>query len=250
MPRITDDSLEQHQLPTGQFGYSAASLDELGATEYTLATIVQDISGSVAPYESEMEAALKEVVKACKFSPRADNLMLRLLLFEDSLSETHGFKLLEECNIDDYNDCLRPGGTTALFDASENAISATADYGKQLADNDYTTNAIIFIITDGCDNASTLTATEVKKALAKLVQSELVESVITVLIGVGADNNPVVKDMLDQFAKDAELTQFIALGDANAKTLAKLAEFISKSISAQSQALGTGGASQPISLNI
>lgn len=38
--------------------------------------------------------------------------------------------------------------------------------------------------------------------------------------------------------------------DADAKTLAKLSEFVIKSISAQSQALGTGGPSEPTSLSI
>jgi hypothetical protein len=36
------------------------------------------------------------------------------------------------------------------------------------------------------------------------------------------------------------------MGDADSATLARLAEFVSRSISAQSQALGTGGSSQAL----
>ena len=248
MPRLnTSTNLSQHKLPTGHYGYSAVRLDQLGASEYTLVTIVQDVSSSVSDFKKEMEAALKEVITACKFSPRADNLMIRFVQFNQKLTESHGFKLLEQCNPDDYNDCLNIGGMTALFDSAENAVQATIDYAKQLAANDFNVNAIVFIITDGCDNESVMNAQDVKKATAAAMKEESLESVVSVLIAVGMQD-PGSKQALDNFHKQAGITQFIDVGDANAKTLAKLAAFISKSISAQSQSLGTGGASNQLSL--
>ena len=41
-------------------------------------------------------------------------------------------------------------------------------------------------------------------------------------------------------------TQYVAIADANATTIAKLGDFVSRSISSQSQALGTGGPSQSL----
>jgi uncharacterized protein YegL len=249
MPRLTDDSLETHDIGS-HYGYSAERLEELGATEYTLVAIVQDESPSVSAFKDEMEKALREVIKACKFSPRADNLMLRLITFANDVEEFHGFKLLENCNLDDYNNCLTCHGMTALHDASEGAIKAMGDYAKQLADNDFQVNGIVFIVTDGLDNASRLaTPKSVRKALEKLVHDEALESIVTVLIGVNVAD-PQVTDYLETFKAEAGLTQFVAIKEANAKTLAKLAEFVSKSISAQSQSLGTGGPSQPVSLSI
>jgi hypothetical protein len=58
-----------------------------------------------------------------------------------------------------------------------------------------------------------------------------------------------MKAYLDNFKRQAGFTQMVALDDANDKTLAKLAAFVSKSISAQSAALGTGGTSQSLSIN-
>ena len=137
MPKLNNDNLEQHTLPTGSYGYSAVSLNELGATEYTIVTIVQDTSSSVQRFKPEMEKAIAEIVKACRFSPRADNLLIRLTTFDSNMDEIHGFKLLSECNQDDYLDCLNVGGMTALFDATENAITATTDYAKTLTENDF-----------------------------------------------------------------------------------------------------------------
>jgi uncharacterized protein YegL len=241
MPRI-NDGLDQHKLPTGSYGYSAIGLDKLLATEYTLCTIIQDASGSVSSYRKEMESAIKEIIKACQQSPRADNLLLRIVLFSDDVEEIHGFKLLSQCNLSDYDNCIKIKGMTALYDAAENAIAATGDYAKQLSGSDFSANAIVFINTDGCDNQSALGPDSVKKTLMKIVKSEYLESIITVLVGVGTGYDPDIGKQLSKFATEAQLTQYVELKDATAKTLAKLAAFVSKSISAQSNAIGTGSA--------
>ena len=115
MPILNDASLEQVTLPNSHYGYSATRLEELGATEYTVVTVACDVSGSTAPFICEMEAAIARIVQACKSSPRADNLLLRLVAFDDTLAELHGFKLLENCHLADYGGVLRAGGTTALY---------------------------------------------------------------------------------------------------------------------------------------
>ena len=250
MPKLNDSNMVQGKLPTGSYGYSHTSLDELGATEYTLVTIVVDQSGSVSPFKSDMEAAIKEVVKSCAHSPRADNLMLRLVGFDNSVVEIHGFKLLENCNLADYDHCMTIGGATALYDASENSVVATTDYSKKLVDNDFNTNGIVFIITDGDDNNSAMNSASVGKAVQKAMATEALESIVTVLIGVGTVSNPGLSTRLDQFKNDSGLSQYVEIGNANAKTLAKLAAFVSKSISSQSQSLGSGVASTPIPLDL
>ena len=245
MPIINDPNLDQINLPNSHYGYSATRLDELGATEYTVVTIVCDVSGSTATFTFDMEAAITGIVQACKLSPRADNLLLRLVVFDDTLNELHGFKLLENCDLVHYGGILRPGGSTALYDATENAVISTINYGQKLLAGDFSANAIFFVITDGVDNASRVPPKKVKEALSKAVTSEALESVVSVLIGVNVQI-PQVGSYLKQFQTEAGFTQYIELDKADAKTLARLAEFVSKSISAQSQALGTGGSSQSL----
>ncbi len=239
MPVINNTDLDQIALPNSHYGYSATRLDDLGATEYTIATIVCDVSGSTFAFIAEMESAITKIVQACKFSPRADNLLLRLITFDDNLRELHGFKLLENCNLVDYGGVLQSGGSTALYDATENAIESTINYGQKLSAGDYSANAIFFVITDGMDNVSRSTAKSVHKALSRAVTSEALESVVSLLIGVDVQD-PQVSLYLKQFYSDAGFTQYIEVDKADTKTLARLAEFVSQSISAQSQALGTG----------
>lgn len=247
MPRFTDD-MSTNIIQGTNFQYSAVKLEHLGATEYTLVTIVNDVSGSVAKYKKEMENCLKEIITACRRSPRSDNLMIRFLTFNEKGEEIHGYKLLTDCNPDDYNNSLKVGGMTALYDACYNAFKATESYGKVLTDNDFDVNGITFIITDGADNSSTMTENSVNDAIKGIMQNEFLESFVSVLIGVDID--PRVDQYLKDFHTNAGLTQYINLGDANEKKLAKLAEFVSKSISSQSSSLGTGKASNQTSLTI
>jgi hypothetical protein len=117
MPKLGDlnADLEKQKMPTGHYQFSAQRISDLGASEYTLVTLVVDVSGSTEKFRPEMTNCIKEVLKSCKYSPRSDNLMFRLVRFSNDVQEVHGFKLLENCNADDYNDALNvPGGLTAL----------------------------------------------------------------------------------------------------------------------------------------
>lgn len=248
--KLTDANLEQRKLSVGQYGFSHTKLADLGASEYTLVTIVQDVSGSVKDFKKDMEECIKSVMSACKFSERADNLLVRLVTFTSrgdrpAVEEIHGFKLLEKCNLDDYTDCLQPGGNTPLFDATENAIRATMTYGRDLIAQEYSANGIVIIISDGDDNNSTFKAHHCATAGKEAVSQETLESFVSILIGVNV-KDPHIGQRLAQFQAEAGLTQYVEMTNATPKTLAKLADFISKSISSQSKALGTGGPSQPI----
>lgn len=245
MPLLNDSDMESRDLPTGQYGYSATRVEHLGASEYTLVTIVADVSPSVSPFISEIEAALREIVQACKYSPRSDYLLIRLVAFAGSLQEIHGFKLLEQCQLDDYRGVLRVEGATALYDAAENCISAVSAYGKQLSDADFGANGIVFVLTDGEDNASKRKVRHVRDALQKALKEESLESLLSILVGVNVQD-PRIGAYLQDFKNEAGFTKYVELGNATAKTLAKLADFVSRSISAQSQALGTGSASQSL----
>lgn len=231
----------------GNFGYSAVGIKDLQSSEYTLVTIVVDRSSSVAGFKDELTKCLKEIVQACKFSPRADNLLVRIVQFGSTLDEIHGFKMLSAINPDDYDSALVVGGMTALNDASFASVNATLDYGKQLTDQDFSCNAIVFVLTDGAENVSVMTADAVKDVLAKATKNEQLESLVSILVGVNV-SDPSLAQLLADFQKAVGFTDFQKIEDASAKSLAKLAKFVSKSISAQSQALGTGGPSQPLTI--
>jgi NAD kinase len=136
---------------------------------------------------------------------------------------------------------------TALMDAVLNSIEATEGYAKQLVAMDYACNSIMFVITDGDENDSKVCSSTdvIKQAIKKIRVKETLESFTSVLIGVGDD--PTIQDTLQRFKDDSGMDQFVAMGAATPGKLAKLADFVSKSISSTSQALKTGQASQPLS---
>lgn len=245
MPILSCDDMTRHADGTG-YGFSAKRIDSLGASEYTLVAVATDVSGSVTPFRAEIEACLKQIVRACRRSPRADNLLLRIVTFDTRVQEVHGFRPLSECNPDDYDGAIQIGGSTALFDAATNAIESVTRYGRQLVAQDFAVNGIVFVITDGEDNSSKMTVRSLKDALEQAVQGEAVESLVSVLVGVDTDARTGLNATLAAISRGAGFTQYVAIGQADDKTLAKLAAFVSRSISSQSQALGTGGPSQAL----
>ena len=248
MPKLGQDTnMETHSIGGSTFQFSATKVGTLGATEYTLVAVVQDVSGSVSGFKREMEACLKEAVRGCQRSPRADNLMLRTVLFDDQVRELHGFKPLQDCNAGDYDGCIPDGGCTALHDAAYTAIKSLTEYGRKLSEQDFSVNAVVVVITDGQDNRSKTTLSMVAQALQEARTSEALESIMPILVGVGVGGTGSQLDQyLEDFKTPAGFQQYVGLADANEKTLAKLGGFISKSISSQSKSLGSGGASQSL----
>ena len=132
MPIITSKTLFTQRLGTSGFSFSATRVGDLGASEYTLVGVAADCSSSVSPFAAEIEACIKEVVRACRRSPRADRLMLRLVTFDSKLREVHGFRPLAECPEGAYDGTIRCEGTTALHDAATTLVQSVGAYGKTL----------------------------------------------------------------------------------------------------------------------
>ncbi len=245
MPRLGTD-MDTHQIGGGNFTFSGARIANLGSTEYTLATVMVDVTGSVGGFETQLRDMLVTAVQSCQKSPRSDNLLLRVCTFssmhQNGVAEIHGFKPLGEIDASAYPP-LRVGGGTPLCDAVYSGVGATNTYGKQLMDQDFLVNAITFIITDGAENASTASMPMVKEQIAKALTGETLESHVSVLIGINAGS---YKNELTRFQTEAGITQYIDAGDVTKGRLAKLAAFVSQSVSSTSQALGTQGPSSQI----
>lgn len=238
------------QLQAGSnYKFSATKVKDLGATEYTLATMVIDTSSSVEPFAAQLEQMVKAIFKSCEKSPRRDNLMLRLTQFASGLKELHGFKLLGSIQEKDYDNVLQVGGMTALFEGVDEAIQATSTYGKQLTAQDFLVNAIVVVVTDGQNNCGSIyDPAQIKQAMDNARRSENLESITLILVGVTNDDANL-DVYLQEFKDKAEITQYVSIGKATPGKLAKLAAFVSKSVSSTSQALGSGAPSQPLTYN-
>jgi len=254
MPKLAGLSVDDVNKTVHGFQYTNVSIDKLGATEYTIVQMVADQSGSVSAFKAALEGMLKTSVDACKKSPRAENLLYRTTAFNSKyggqgcIEELHGFSLLSTLDPNQFTDSLRPNGGTPLNDATMEAVDALFDYGQKLYKQKFLCNAILFVLTDGEENASTKITdpAEIKKAIDRIRVEGIVESLRTILIGVN-DTDIRLKASLEEFRQKAGLDEYISIGDASSGKLAKLAQFVSQSVSSQSQALGTGGVSQPVS---
>jgi uncharacterized protein YegL len=110
---------------------------------------------------------------------------------------------------------------------------------------DYGCNAVLFVITDGDENSSRIgTPKKILNRIEAIRKNEKIESIKVILIGIGDEN--YVKPYLNQFQKNAHIDQFLWIGEATSGKLAKMAGFVSQSISSTSKNLGTGAASQDI----
>lgn len=250
MPILKDADLDTLNVEGIQ--YSAVNIENLGATAYTLVTIAIDRSASTNPFKREISKVLQETVNACARDDNAfrDNLLLRVITFHDDITEIHGFTEIDNIEPANYQGLLNEDGNTFLYGALENIGVATKNMAKKLYENDYTVNCILFAITDGLDNQSTdKHVNHVKILMQELEEGDsdgkFVESSLSFLIGVNIGDG-YVKDVLEGMQKDLKMTDFISLGDASEKTIAKIAKFISSSSISQSQALGSGAPSQNI----
>jgi len=245
MPRLMNDDMDNHKVAGGGgFQFSAVRPDKLGATEYTLVTIIMDVSGSVDGFKDELLKTKKAIIEACQKSPRADNLLVRDVAFNHNVEELHGFKQLNEIDVNDYEPYY-PNGTTYLYGATYSGVASTIEYGKLLVDQDFDVNGAVYIITDGLNNIDGVEPKDIKDLIMQSKKDEDgIESMITILVGLGDDTN--VSRALTRFKDEANLTQFVDVGEATPGKLAKLAQFVSQSISSQSQSLGSGSASVPL----
>lgn len=257
MPRLDtyDDNMEQMNVPgPGTFTFSAVKPEDLGASDYTLVTLVIDNTGSVTAFAPKLLKTVKAIIKACKKSPRAENLMVRYIVFNTQITEIHGFKELHSIDPDnDYKE-LTPRSMTALFDASYSGIASTLTYAETLTSQDFNVNGAVYIVTDGDDNDSSMSKYEIKKLIDEAQRGEKIESLITILVGLkdpnvsGDDWTTRISQKLEDFKNQAGLTQYVDVGDATEGKLAKLAEFVSESVSSQSNSLNNGTSSVPINV--
>ena len=72
-------------------GNKQAMEDLQDSDEYTLANVVVDCSGSTSGFTDSLEKMLETIFGALQKSPRAENLLLRVSKFDDSIEEVHGF---------------------------------------------------------------------------------------------------------------------------------------------------------------
>jgi len=240
----------EFQIPeNNSFGFSGIDPDDLinPEDEYTLVSIAEDVSPSTSNLRAAMAAGMKTVNLACKKDPRSDKLMMHATRFGARINEIHGFKPVNDIDENGYKPSPTIGGSTCLYDAIYNAISACSHYAEILdARGDISSNAIVFVFTDGMDNSSSIGPKTILDKLQEIRMKEILESLKIIILGFNdpAYSGSSVANYLKQLVDDLGLDQYVDIGSMTPAQAAKVFGFVSQSISSQSQHLGTGGPSQ------
>lgn len=234
------------------FQFSAVEIGDLSGDGYTIANILVDETGSVGGFDKELEQCIKQIVDACKDAPQSEQLMIRVATFSSlgggrgnpNVREMHGFNIMSNINTDDYDGKINPNGSTPLLDATLDSLETVEAQGKLLDDQDFGCNAIFFVITDGGENSSSKASyKKIMAAFTRIRKEEKLESIQSFLVGV---DDATCQSELDDFKVNAGFDNYISMGDVTPKKLAKLADWVSQSISSTSTAIGSGAPSQPV----
>ncbi len=229
------------------FGFSTVDVEKVEEDEYTDVVMAEDVSPSTNSCRKELCEVRNVVVKGCKLNPRGDKIMLRTTAFGSNVEEIHGFKPVKDIDEDSFKESPGIGGSTCLYDAIFDAVAAVGRHGELLDQVDVGSNAIIFILTDGMDNSSSVGPQTILDKLEDIRMKEILESVKIIIIGFNDPQNPYSAEIdkyLNKVTDSLGLDQYINAGSMTPEQAAKVGGFVSQSISAQSQHLGTGGPSQ------
>ena len=210
-------------------------LASLDSSEYTLVSIIVDVSSSVQSFKKELRYALNSIIDACRASARSENILIGVIAFNGMVHELHDFKSLHD--VTDYD--LEPEGNTALFDATCFGLKKIKTFAEGLAGNSLDVNGIAFIITDGEDNNSSNSEYNVKEIVKEIKSNDDIGSVLTVLVGI---NQPEAgeRGYLSNMRKKCDITHYIDIGNSTASNLGKMAQLVSESIIQQSESLASG----------
>lgn len=249
MPRYDNNNMEIFVAP-GNFQFSGTSIQKLESSQYTLVTLCIDSTPSVSGFKDLIVKTIKEIINGCKLNKIiVDNLLVRVVYFNSTIGvkEFHGYKQLNQIDVDNDYECIQFSGMTNLNNAVFESLEVNDNYSKSLRDKDYDNNSIIFVLTDGMDNYSSKTAFDVKNKTDEIKRKENTESILNLLIGLNTDNN--ISSYLENFKNIAGFDDYIDAKELTSEKSAKISNFIIDQVSSQSSSLGTGSPSQVLTFN-
>lgn len=248
MPRMAD--MDTHALPGTGFGFSAVKVDRLLAAQYAVGTIVLDVSGSVRPFADELRRCLRAAIEGAQAAPQADNILLRVVVFDSQFREACGFTPVKAIDIAALLAMVEPGGSTCLHAALVHSINAQAAQVEKLIAQDYVDNTgTLWAITDGLNNERPDDTAPVRDALADYVRREKLGPMTTVLVGINdgaTDTHPrtgkpvTIRTVLEELKDEAGIGTYVSASDMTPKKFAQLGDLISQSLSSSAKSAATG----------
>lgn len=205
--------------------------NDVEVSETINAVFVVDTSSSVASYGAELNKALNEFTTRMQKSHAAPNLFVSIVEFNDNVTVTSGFRPISEIQPIDLT--KRIGGCTALYKACNEGLKNALSYRQDLENAGVNCKTLLFVITDGEDNASgNVSAGDVKTQIDNLLKEERnFFSFESILFGVGSQAN------FEAAQLDMGIKHLAKVG-TTADEIRKMINFISSSITSVSTGQG------------
>lgn len=173
-----------------------------------------DASGSMEPYQDDVIAGHKLMLESIRESDKCIKGVLYIYqsLFSDTVRHLQPFHRIDPDGNDQIVSLSRANynteGLTSLYDAVidiAKILETEIQYAKKKG---FGAGARIALITDGEENNSQSSADEVRAAIKRLRDRELIESSVI----IGLQNPDFTEDMLEELRKSIGFAQAISLG--------------------------------------
>lgn len=153
-------------------GCSGADLDQINTDDVTLVAVVLDASSSMEGVRRDVIAGFNVMLDTFQGSRQADSILLSAWSF-DNTARLH-FSYTPVPLVNNLTEVeYRPSGSTALYDTLLHVMTGLVAYGQSLRNNGVRTRCIIVVFSDGADNESRATASQVRTVSESLLAQEI-----------------------------------------------------------------------------
>lgn len=157
----------------GLLGATGTRVEDLNEDDVTLVAYVLDESSSMHDYRIDViEGFNVNLVQALRDSKLDDSVIMTLWKFSSSPSLVYNYRPLANV-VDIDSSTYVPSGSTALYDAVLDAMSGMMTYSQQLRTQGLTCRGILSVISDGENNNSHHSASEVRKVAEDMLREEI-----------------------------------------------------------------------------
>ncbi len=193
LSRQSVDLLVQNLDGQTGLGCVGAQVDDLNTDDVTLVSVILDQSTSMNSVRSDVIDAFNQMTRALADSKASDSILLSCWVFSAQPRLLFNYTPIDQVKDLTRND-YKPGGSTALYDATLDGFTGIVGYGQDLRNNGIRTRSIVVVISDGGDNSSGHTAAAVKTVADDLLHQEIYT---LAFIGLGNANtfNKIAADM-------------------------------------------------------
>jgi uncharacterized protein YegL len=199
--------------------------DQIQVEETINAVFVIDVSPSIGSYEVDLNAAFNDFVQTMQQSHIHDRLLVSIVEFDERVRIRSGFQPIINVPVTNFR---AQGSGTALFDGVAAGVKNAMDYRVSLEQTGINVKTLVFVITDGQDNSSSISPKNIKNTLDDILATESnAFSFTTIMFGVGPE-------AYFKKAKEDMGFQHLAVVGNTGKEIKKMISFISSSISKSS----------------